>query len=85
MNIFILLPFQGNLNESRLKIVKEAFQKADKSGNGVFEANDMKRVYKTTEHPKYKNGEWDENQVIQLEDPDYNIVVVCFFLKLCTE
>ena len=51
------------MNDSRLKIVKEAFKKADRSGDGVFDANDMKRVYKVTEHPKYKNGEWDETQV----------------------
>jgi len=58
-----LVGLRGNLNENRVKVVKEAFKKADKSGDGVFDAKDMKRVYKVNEHPKYKNGEWDEQQV----------------------
>lgn len=58
-----LVGLRGNLNENRIKVVKEAFKKADRSGDGVFDAKDLKRVYKVTEHPKYKNGEWDENQV----------------------
>jgi len=58
-----LLGLRGNLNEGRTKVVKEAFKKADRSGDGVFDAKDMKRVYKVTEHPKYNNGEWDEAQV----------------------
>ena len=37
---------QGNLNESRLKAVKNAFKKADRSGDGVFDVKDLKRVYK---------------------------------------
>lgn len=43
----------------------KAFEKADKSNDGVFDANDMKKVYKVTEHPKYKNGEWDEARVFK--------------------
>lgn len=58
-----LIGLRGNLNDSRLKVVKEAFKKADRSGDGIFDSKDMKRVYKVTEHPKYKNGEWDEQQV----------------------
>lgn len=58
-----LLGLRGNMNESRLKVVKEAFKKADRSGDGILDAKDLKRVYKVTEHPKYKNGEWDESQV----------------------
>ena len=43
--------------------MKQAFKKADRTGDGILDAKDLKRVYKVTEHPKYKNGEWDENQV----------------------
>jgi len=46
-----------------MKAVKDAFKRADRSGDGVFDIKDLKRVYKVTEHPKYKNGEWDETQV----------------------
>lgn len=48
---------------SRLAVVKEAFKKADITGDGIIDAKDLKRKYKVTEHPKYKNGEWDESQV----------------------
>ena len=48
---------------SRLAVVKEAFKKADTTGDGIIDAKDLKRKYKVTEHPKYKNGEWDESQV----------------------
>ena len=60
-----LVGMRGNLNDSRLKVVKEAFKKADRSGDGVFDAIDMKRVYKVTEHPKFKSGEWDEVRVFE--------------------
>uniref|UniRef100_A0A1I8HLG9 Calcyphosin-like protein n=1 Tax=Macrostomum lignano TaxID=282301 RepID=A0A1I8HLG9_9PLAT len=39
------------LNESRLKLIKAAFQKMDKTGDGQIT------------HPKYQNGEWSEDQV----------------------
>jgi len=60
-----LTGLRGNLNGSRLKVVKEAFKRADRSGDGVFDMKDLKRVYKVTEHPKYKNGEWDEARVFK--------------------
>jgi len=69
-----LVGLRGNLNESRKKIVLEAFKRADKTGDGVFDIKDMKRVYKATEHPKYKNGEWEEadvfNEFLKTFEPD---------------
>merc|ERR1712110_871525 len=47
-----LVALRGNLNGSRMGIVEQAFKKADRSGDGVFDAMDMKKVYKATEHPK---------------------------------
>lgn len=60
-----LIGLRGNMNNSRLNTVKAAFKKADRSGDGIFDAKDLKRVYKVTEHPKYKNGVWDEQQVFE--------------------
>jgi len=60
-----LVGLRGNLSGPRLQVVKDAFKKADKSGDGVFDAKDLKRVYKVSEHPKYQNGEWDEVKVFQ--------------------
>ena len=38
-----LILFQGNLAGCRLAVVKEAFKKADKTGDGVITCNDLKR------------------------------------------
>eukprot|EP00057_Strongylocentrotus_purpuratus_P032097 XP_786612.3 PREDICTED: calcyphosin-like protein [Strongylocentrotus purpuratus] len=53
------------MNEARVALVKQAFAKADKTGDGALTVADLKGVYKVTEHPKYKNGEWDEDQVFK--------------------
>lgn len=50
---------------SRLKIVKQAFKKADKTGDGVINCEDLKGVYNCREHPKYKNGEKTEREVFE--------------------
>jgi len=69
-----LIGLRGNLNESRLKVVKEAYKKADRTGDGLLDAKDLKRIYKATEHPKYKNGEWEEidvfNAFLKSFEPD---------------
>ncbi|KAM7433096.1 hypothetical protein ABFA07_016613 [Porites harrisoni] len=56
---------EGNLEGPSLAVVKEAFKRADKTGDGVVTFEDLKGVYKATEHPKYKNGEWSEEQVFK--------------------
>ena len=45
--------------------MKEAFKKADRTGDRVFDKKDLERVYKVREHPKYKSGEWDEARVFK--------------------
>ena len=39
--------------------------KADRSQDGKLTIQDLKGVYNYRNHPKYQNGEWDENQVFQ--------------------
>uniref|UniRef100_A0A1I8F3E4 Calcyphosin-like protein n=1 Tax=Macrostomum lignano TaxID=282301 RepID=A0A1I8F3E4_9PLAT len=51
------------LNESRLKLIKAAFQKMDKTGDGQITVKDLKGIYNARQHPKYQNGEWSEDQV----------------------
>lgn len=48
---------------SRLRVVEQAFEKMDKTGDGVATVADLKGVYKVTDHPKYKNGEWTMDEV----------------------
>ena len=41
----------------------ECFKKMDKTGDGVITTDDMKGLHNARQHPKYKNGEWTEEQV----------------------
>ncbi|KAL0201790.1 hypothetical protein M9458_004977, partial [Cirrhinus mrigala] len=38
-------------------------QKFDKTGDGVVTVADLQGVYNSKHHPKYKSGEWTEEQV----------------------
>ncbi|XP_029200126.2 calcyphosin-like protein [Acropora millepora] len=60
-----MVAFRKPLEGSRLKVVQQAFKKADKTGDGVLDWKDLKRVYNCREHPKYKNGEWTEKEVFE--------------------
>ena len=48
------------MSESRKRIIKQAFAKLDKSGDGVITVDDLKGVYNAKKHPKFINGEWSE-------------------------
>jgi Ca2+-binding EF-hand superfamily protein len=56
-----------------------AFRKMDRLGNGVVTVEDLKGVYCGKQHPKYKSGEWTEEQVfhhfLQTFDQDNDGVV----------
>jgi calcyphosin len=52
------------MNSFRMTSVNKAFKKFDKSGDGNITIDDLKNVYDVTKHPKFLNGEWDENQVL---------------------
>nr|VZI19698.1 unnamed protein product [Spirometra erinaceieuropaei] len=49
----------------RLELINKAFMKMDRTNDGYITAEDLKGVYNCTHHPKYKNGEWTEEQVFQ--------------------
>lgn len=51
------------MNKSRRELVLKAFNKLDKTGDGVITVDDLKGVYDVTEHPKYVSGEWTKEQV----------------------
>ena len=43
-------------------MVHKAFNKLDKTGDGFITNEDLKGVYDVTKHPKFKSGEWTEDQ-----------------------
>ncbi|KAM3176520.1 hypothetical protein ACTXT7_006343 [Hymenolepis weldensis] len=47
----------------RLELINQAFNKMDRTRDGYITAEDLKGVYNCKFHPKYKNGEWTEEQV----------------------
>lgn len=43
----------------------QAFQKLDKTGDGVVTIEDLRGLYNAKYHPKYVNGDWTEDQVFR--------------------
>lgn len=46
-------------------MISQAFQKLDKTGDGVVTVEDLQGVYNSKHHPKHKSGEWTEEQVFR--------------------
>ncbi len=53
------------MNEARKSLVKRAFQKLDKDGDGVVRMNDIKFFYNARKHPKVLSGEKTEDEVLK--------------------
>jgi hypothetical protein len=51
------------MSQSRIDIIKKAFQKMDRTGDGHVTMEDLKDVYNYKEHPKFKSGEFTKAQV----------------------
>ncbi|GIY51769.1 hypothetical protein CEXT_271421 [Caerostris extrusa] len=48
------------MSASRLKIVEKAFNKLDRTGDGIVTYHDLKDVYNVQYHPFYQNGQLSE-------------------------
>ncbi|KAF4076527.1 hypothetical protein AMELA_G00216070 [Ameiurus melas] len=53
------------MSSTRKQVIKQAFQKLDRTGDGVITVQDLEGVYNSKHHPKYKSGEWTEEQVFR--------------------
>lgn len=56
---------QPPMSSARKQTIDQAFQKFDKTGDGVVTIEDLQGVYNGKHHPKYKSGEWTEEQVFR--------------------
>lgn len=54
----------GEMNQFRIKLVKEAFAVMDKNGDGVLRINDIKGTYSARQHPDVKSGKKTEDDVL---------------------
>lgn len=53
------------MSQARRDIIGKAFHKLDKTEDGSITIEDLKGVYNAKQHPKYKNGEYTEDQVLR--------------------
>ncbi|KAK9968969.1 hypothetical protein ABG768_027186 [Culter alburnus] len=45
------------MSSARSQVISQAFQKLDKTGDGVVTVEDLQGVYNSKHHPKHKSGE----------------------------
>lgn len=55
---------RGKLNDRRLRLIGLAFDKLDKTGNGVVELDDLQDVYDGSMHPNVLKGDKTEDEVL---------------------
>lgn len=51
------------MSKARKDVVGQAFQKLDRTGDGLITVEDLRGVYNCQAHPKFKSGEWTQDQV----------------------
>jgi len=56
---------RGKLNQRRTDLIGKAFDKLDKTGNGVVELNDLQGVYNGSMHPAVLAGQKSEDDILR--------------------
>lgn len=60
-----ILALRPPMSRCRLDLINKAFAKMDVTGDGVITADDLKRSYDVTQHPKFKTGEWSRERILR--------------------
>jgi Ca2+-binding EF-hand superfamily protein len=55
---------RGPMNQFRINLVKQAFKKIDKTGDGVLDLSDLKGTYNAKHHPDVKAGKKTEEDIL---------------------
>lgn len=55
---------RGELNDFRIGLVRQAFRKLDKTGDGVVNLDDIRGVYNAQKHPDVVAGKKTEDEVL---------------------
>ena len=67
-----LFALRGKPNNERQAAIDYVFSIFDKSGSGVADANEMKKVFNCQKHPKFKMGKLTESQMLDLYLKNFN-------------
>ena len=52
------------MNDKRKRVIREAFAKMDKTGDGSITVDDMMGTYKVDRHPQYQSGELTKEEIL---------------------
>ncbi len=79
------------MSARRIDLIDQAFDKMDKTGDGMITIDDVKGVYNIKHHKKYLSGEWTEKQcylafigTFDGGDNDGQVGMPCYFIKHIT-
>ncbi|XP_030631731.1 calcyphosine-like a [Chanos chanos] len=53
------------MSNVRKQVISQAFKKLDRTGDHVVTVEDLRGIYNCQHHPKFKSGEWSEEQVFR--------------------
>ena len=70
-----LFALRGKPNDERQSAIDYVFSIFDRSGSGVADANEMKKVFNCQRHPKFTMGKLNEDQMFYLYLKNFNNVV----------
>ena len=67
-----LFALRGNPNDERQKVIDYVYSIFDKERRGIADANEMRKVFNCTNHPKYRMGKLSEDQMFYLYLKNFN-------------